>query len=153
MRSMYWSARFALGLALLLGLTVIAALSTPGSASAQQAASATTAKIIIHKAECPATTTNLFASCHDNRLAGVGFTVAGVSRHTDANGVVSWGPSAGSQYIHEFSTVFNTYGKAYVYCKDQTSGVVLFDGRTTTGNIRITTTAGHVTICDWYNLT
>jgi hypothetical protein len=109
-----------------------------------------TSKITIHKAVCPSATANLFASCHDNRLAGVGFTVAGVSRHTDANGVVSWGPSAGTYKIHEFSTDFT--GNAWVYCKDQTSGTVLFDGRTLTGNVTITTVAGHLTICDWYNL-
>jgi hypothetical protein len=137
-----------------MGLTAITALSTLSSASAQQVASVNTAKITLHVIECPATTTTLFASCHDqNRLAGVGFTVSGISRHTDANGVVSWGPSAGSQYIHEFSTVFSQYGVAYVYCTDQTTGAVLFAGKTFTGNIRITTTAGHETICDWYNLT
>jgi hypothetical protein len=149
MRSAHWYLRAAFGLALLLGLMTMGLSSSP--ASAQQAASASTGKITIHKATCPATETHLFANCHDNRVAGVGFTVAGVSRHTDANGVVSWGPRAGTWRIHEFSTDFT--GKAWVYCKDQTSGVVLFDGRTTTGNVTITTVAGHLTICDWYNLT
>jgi hypothetical protein len=49
--------------------------------------------------------------------------------------------------------VFNQYGVAYVYCKDQTDGRVLFDGKTFTGDVFITTTARHVTVCDWYNLT
>jgi hypothetical protein len=149
MRSANWFVRLAFGLALVLGVMAMGMMASP--ASAQQAASASSAKLTIHKAVCPATTTNLFASCHENRLAGVGFTVAGVSRHTDANGVVSWGPTSGTYTIHEFSTDFT--GKAYVFCKDQTTGTVWFDGRTTTGNISIPLAAGHTTICDWYNLT
>jgi hypothetical protein len=153
MRSATWSLRVVVGAMLLLGLMAISTLSAPSSTSAQQAAAAHTAKIIIHKLECPQTTTNLFASCHDNRLAGVPFTVTGVTRQTDANGVVSWGPGAGTKRLREFAAVFNQYGVAYVYCKDQTDGDVLFNGKTFTGDVFITTTAQHVTICDWYNLT
>jgi hypothetical protein len=151
MRSITWNSRLALTMALMFGLFTLSALSAPNPTSAQQAASAATSKITIHKATCPSGTANLFKSCHDKRVAGVGFTVAGVSRHTDANGVVSWGPSAGTWKIHEFSTDFT--GNAWVYCKDLTSGKVLFDGRTTTGNVTITTVAGHNNVCDWYNLT
>jgi hypothetical protein len=150
MRSTHWLPRVLLGVALLFGLTAISALRTPSPANA----SASTAVITLHVIECPATTTTLFASCHDtNRLAGARFSVAGVSRASDTNGVVSWGPSAGTYNIHMFSADFAVYGKAWVYCKDQTSGVVFFDGRTTTGNVSITTVAGDLTICDWYNLT
>jgi len=149
-RSIAMNSRLALTTALMLGLFTVTILSAPTSTSAQQAASASTSKITIHKAVCPSATANLFASCHDNRVAGVGFTVAGVSRHTDANGVVSWGPSAGTWKIHEFSTSFT--GNAWVYCRDLTTNTVLFDGRTTTGNVTITTVAGHQNVCDWYNL-
>src|SRR5262245_43525175 len=133
MESAKRNSRFAFTMAIMFGLLMAGALMNTNLASAQQAASASTSKITIHKATCPSATANLFASCHDKRTAGVGFTVAGVSRHTDANGVATWGPSAGTKKIHEFSTDFT--GNAWVYCKDQTSGVVLFDGRTTTGNV------------------
>jgi hypothetical protein len=150
MRSIHWLPRVMLGVALLLGLTAFSAFRAPSPASAGPNA----AVITLHVIECPATTTTLFATCHDtNRLAGARFSVAGVSRASDASGVVSWGPSAGTYTIHMFSTDFAAYGKAWVYCKDQTSGVVFVDGRTTTGNVSITTVAGDLTICDWYNLT
>jgi hypothetical protein len=150
MRSTHWLLRLTLGTALLFGLMAFSAFRAPSPASAGP----NTAVITLHVITCPETTTTLFTSCHDqNPLAGASFTVADVSRSTDANGVVSWGPSAGTYTIHMFSTDFAAYGKAWVYCKDQTSGVVFFDGRTTTGNVSITTVAGDLTICDWYNLT
>jgi hypothetical protein len=150
MRSAHWSLRFALGMMLTLGLMAFSAFQAPQPASA----AATTAKITLHVIECPATTTNLFATCHDsNRLSGASFTVAGVTRASDGSGVVSWGPSAGSKTITMDAADFAVYGKAWIYCKDQVSGVVQFDGRNTTGSVTIATTAGQLTICDWYNLT
>ena len=150
MRPVHWSTRVAIVAAMVLGLMLTSLVAAP---SHRADAAANTAKITLHVMTCPETTTTLFTSCHDNRLSGASFTVAGVSRTTDANGVVSWGPSAGTYTIHMFSTDFAEFGTAWVYCKDQTSGVVLVDGRTTTGNVSITTVAGHLTICDWYNLT
>jgi hypothetical protein len=142
--------RLALGLALMLGIMTFGAFQAPQQASA----AATTAKITLHVITCPATTTNLFATCHDaNRLAGASFTVTGVTRASDANGVVSWGPSAGSKTITMDAADFAVYGVAWIYCKDQVSGVVQFDGRNTTGSVTIATVAGQLTVCDWYNLT
>jgi len=135
---------------MMLGLMLTSLVAAP---SPRADAAANTAKITLHVLTCPANTTNIFANCHDDRLAGAGFTVAGLSRFSDANGIVSWGPGAGTHKIHMFSTDFANYGAAWVYCKDQVNGDVFFDGRTTTGNVTITTTAGHLTICDWYNLT
>jgi hypothetical protein len=110
------------------------------------------ARIEIHKAVCPSDAANPYAQCHDNRLAGVSFRVAGVWRATDANGVVAWTPGAGTKTITEDATVFAQYGKAYVYCQDITRRVVLFNATTTTGSIQITTVAGTSVVCDWYNL-
>jgi hypothetical protein len=147
MHSAYWPLRLALGLALMVGLLVVSAFQSPAPASAAP----NTAKITLHVIECPAGTANLYASCHDtNRLAGANFTVTGVTRASDANGVVSFGPSAGTRTIRMAAADFS--GNAWVTCKDQVSGAVLFDGRTTTGNVTITTVAGHLTICDWYNI-
>jgi hypothetical protein len=150
MRPVHWSTRIAIVTAMMLGLMLTSLVATP---SQRTDAAASTATITLHVLTCPANTTKIFANCHDNRLAGAGFTVAGVSRFSDANGVVSWGPGAGTHTIHMFSSDFAEFGKAWVYCKDQTSGAVFVDGRTTTGNVSITTVAGHLTICDWYNLT
>jgi hypothetical protein len=150
MRPVHWSTRVAIVTALMLGLMVTSLVAAPSN---RADAAANTATITLHVLTCPGNTTKIFANCHDDRLAGVGFTVAGVSRFSDANGVVSWSPGAGTHTIHMFSTDFAEFGKAWVYCKDQTSGDVFVDGRTTTGNVSITTVAGHLTICDWYNLT
>src|SRR5688572_28273096 len=110
------------------------------------------AKIEIHKSVCPADAANPYAQCHHIRLAGVPFRVAGVWRNTDANGVVIWTPGAGVKTITEDASVFNQYGKAYVYCQDITRRVVLYNATTTTGVISITTVAGTHVVCDWYNL-
>jgi hypothetical protein len=122
-------------------------------APASQALAAHTAKITIHKAVCDSNVSDVFGKCHDNRLSGVWFRVAGVWRQTDQHGVVSWGPGAGTKTIVEDATTFNQYGAAYVYCRDQVDNDVLFDGLRTVNWVRITTTAGHPVVCDWYNLT
>ena len=110
------------------------------------------ARIEIHKAVCPSDAANPFAQCHNNRLAGVSFRVAGVWRATDANGVVAWTPGAGIKTITEDAGVFSLFGKAYVYCQDITRRVVLYNATTTTGSIQITTVAGTSVVCDWYDL-
>jgi hypothetical protein len=117
------------------------------------------ARITIHKAECPANTSgDIFTKCHDNKLEGAKFTVYnptghGTSRYTDADGVTSFGPRAGNNRIVESSGDFNTYGKAYVYCSDQNTDEVLFDGPITVNKVTLQTKPGAVIICDWYNLT
>jgi hypothetical protein len=135
----------------LIGLLVLVPLLLIGAAA--PAGAHHSARIEIHKAVCPSDTANPYAQCHDNRLAGVSFRVAGVWRATDANGVVAWTPGAGTKTIVEDANVFNQYGAAYVYCQDVTRRVVLFSGTTTTGVISITTVAGTNNVCDWYNLT
>jgi hypothetical protein len=111
------------------------------------------ARIEIHKAVCPSDAANPFAQCHDNHLSGVPFKVTGVTRLTNANGVVVWTPGAGTKTIREDATVFARYGAAYVYCSEFPSRRVLFNSTTRTGAVTITTVAGTSVVCDWYNLT
>ena len=133
-----------------MGLLFVVPLLLAGAVSPASANHA--ARIEIHKAVCPSDAANPYAQCHDNRLAGVPFRVAGVWRATDGNGVVAWTPGAGTKTITEDAGVFAQYGKAYVYCQDVTRRVVLYNATTTTGQVTITTVAGTSVVCDWYNL-
>lgn len=115
-----------------------------------------TAKITIHNAACDLETDDPFGECHDHRIRAQ-FNVAGVWRTTNWDGVVSWGPGAGTRKIIEHPEMFDVYGYvgAYVFCSNQVTGAVLWDGLANadgTGAIIITTTAGQPVICDWYNL-
>jgi hypothetical protein len=122
------------------------------------------ARITIHKAECPATTTgDIFAKCHDNRVEGVKFTVYnptghGTNRWTDEDGVATFAPRAGSNRIIETVESFDTYQKAYVYCSDQNTGEVFYDDPVTVkentlqARVAFQTSPGDVIVCDWYNL-
>jgi hypothetical protein len=124
------------------------------SAAAPATASSHYARITIHKAVCSSSTGDLYGKCHDNRLAGVPFYVAGVWRETNSNGVVTWAPGAGTKTIYEDFDAFDDYVGAYVYCSNQVTGAVLWDGLArSNGSVTITTTAGQHVICDWYNLT
>jgi hypothetical protein len=124
------------------------------SSSAPAIATSHYARITIHKAVCDSNTGDLFSNCHDDRLEGVWFYVAGAWRTTDANGVVTWGPGAGTKTIFENIKQFKQYEGAYVYCSNQVTGNVLWDGLARSdGSVTITTTAGQPVICDWYDLT
>ena len=142
------------------GRMFIAALAILGmvlaSSSAPVVASSHYAKITIHNAACDLETDDLFGECHNHRIRGQ-FYVAGVWRTTNWDGVVSWGPGAGTRKIIEHPEMFDVYGYvgAYVYCSNQVTGAVLWDGLADadgTGAIIIKTTAGQPVICDWYNL-
>ncbi len=140
------------------GRMLVAAVAIIGmmlvSSSAPVVAASHTARITIHKAVCDSQTADLFGDCHDDRIEGVWFYVAGVWRPTDANGVVTWGPGAGTKTIYEDIDQFDMYDGAYVYCSNQVTGKVLWDGLArSNGSVTITTTAGQPVVCDWYDLT
>jgi hypothetical protein len=146
MRRVLLSGRMLIGLALILGMLVVG--------SAMPASANHGARITIHKAVCDSNVFDVYGKCHDNRLAGVPFYVAGVWRTTDGNGVVSWEPGAGTRTIYEDFSVYDDYEGAYVFCSNQVTGAVLWDGpAATNGSVTITTTAGQEVICDWYNRT
>ncbi|MGH2560358.1 MAG: hypothetical protein ACRDJH_14950 [Thermomicrobiales bacterium] len=155
MQRILLSARILFGLAMVVGMLMIGS-ATPASASHG-------ARITIHAAVCDSNVSDIYGTCHDNRLGGVPFNVAGVWRETttcmsprtcsDGGGVVSWTPGAGTRTIIQDARVFDRYEGAYVYCSNQVTGAVLFDGPITTNRVTITTTAGQEVICDWYNLT
>jgi hypothetical protein len=140
------------------GRMLIAALAIIGmmlvSSSAPAVATSHYARITIHKAVCDSQTGDLFGQCHEDRVSGAWFYVAGVWRPTNANGVVTWAPGAGTRALYEDVDQFNQYEGAYVYCSNQVTGKVLWDGPArANGSVTITTTAGQPVVCDWYNLT
>jgi hypothetical protein len=116
-----------------------------------------TATITIHKATCPETTTDLFKQCHDDRLAGIHFTIGSARVTTDKNGVATANIPSGTVRITEAETDFNenaTAGAAYVYCSVQPgSSEVLHDAVANHRSVDIKVKDGTTVICDWYNLT
>jgi hypothetical protein len=136
-------------------LVLLAAVAAPGAATSKYA------RITIHKAVCPHDeTSDIFANCHSHRLGGVPFGVTNPTGHTtvratDGNGVASFGPRAGRNVVAEDPAVRNQYVGAYVYCKDQPSRHVFFDGPLTHPHnaVVLHTWGGAQVICDWYDLT
>jgi hypothetical protein len=125
------------------GLLAAGGLGTAGAAS-------TGAYITLHVFECPSGGENLFDACHNwdtNAIGGASFRVAGVVRDTDS-GWAQWKPGAGYRTIAALDFI----SPSYVFCSNQVTGAVLYDGRTTSNVVGITTTAGQEVICDWYLL-
>lgn len=124
---------------------------------AQPASANHGARITIHAAKCEMDVPpeERYAQCHDNRIAGVPFYVAGIWRETDANGVVSWTPGAGMHWIYPDEAYFIPgEDGTHIYCENQVTGDVLWNQPASDWrrSIEITTTAGQEVVCDWYIL-
>lgn len=111
------------------------------------------ATVTLHKATCPANTDDLFGECHDNVLPDILFDVDGQAVTTDEDGHATADVDAGQVTIAEDPDALADYVGAYVYCSEQGTGSVLFDGRADDGDVSITLRDGDEVICDWYNLT
>jgi hypothetical protein len=124
----------------------------------------TVTTITIHKAECPAGYggDNLFADCHDDRVAGVTFEwlvlAPGAPKvvTTDGNGVAvieTSGAALGLQIVEEPPYALADY---VVYCSvDDGAEIVPFNYLDAEVGIIFhadTLTAGEDVICDWYNI-
>ncbi|MGH2534809.1 MAG: hypothetical protein ACRDJW_21325 [Thermomicrobiales bacterium] len=144
MRRALRSVRLLFGLAMVLGM-LISVAATPASAHHG-------ARITIHHAACEPQVQDIFGECHDDRIAGTPFKVAGVWREADGNGVVSWTPGAGTRTIVQDAAAFDAGVGAYVFCSNQVTGAVLFDGPIDQNRVTITTTAGQAVVCDWYTI-
>jgi hypothetical protein len=125
-------------------------------------AEAGSATITIHKATCPTGTDDIFGECHDDGLGGVSFAIDGFevgsgTITTDADGVASAtvleAAATGDITLTEDPDVFADYLGAYVYCSEQGSGEVLYDGSADTGSVTFTASQGDDIVCDWYNIT
>jgi hypothetical protein len=135
--------------AMIAGLMLGASMVRPNEASA-----AGYARITLHVFECGAKGGNLYDQCHNGKhaLEDAAFRVAGVTRYTDAYGHVSWGPGAGYRTIAGYNLSWGYYD-SYVYCSNQVTGAVLYNGLSGGDDyIAITTTAGQQVVCDWYYL-
>jgi hypothetical protein len=141
----------------LLAAALAAALAlTVGFAAAQDAAEESEATLAIHKLECfHGVGPDIFEKCHDNPVSDIGFTVNGAEGTTDDAGHVSFHGPAATITITEDPDDFADYLGAYVYCAEQNSGTVLFDGSATDtgGVVTITVENGDDVICDWYDIT
>lgn len=140
----------------LLTLAMVAGLmlGVAGLSASPAAASKHGAYITLHVFECGAKGGNLYTECHNwkyNALDGAAFYVAGVTRYTDG-GWVQWKPGAGTRPIYGFNLSWGYYD-SYVYCSNQVTGKVLYNGLSGGDDaITITTTAGQEVVCDWYYL-
>jgi len=132
---------------LMLGLTGM-------TASDASAASKRGATITLHVFECGAKGGNLYKECHNfksNGLDDAEFRVAGVYRSTDG-GYVSWRPGAATRPIYGFNLDWGYYD-SYVYCSNQVTGKVLYNGLSGGDDaVTITTVVGQEVVCDWYYL-
>jgi hypothetical protein len=136
---------FAMVAGLMLGVSLMSESAT---------AAGTSARITLHVFECGATSGNLYNECHNfksNGLDGAAFRVAGVTRYT-SGGYVTWGPGAGFHTVRGFNLSWGYYD-SYVYCSNQVTGAVLYDGLSGGDDaVSFTTTARQEVICDWYYL-
>jgi hypothetical protein len=119
----------------------------------------------VHKANCPIDFEgNVYDACHGNVQEGVGFEITGFEMatdhfFTDANGVgttmILENMSVTSDLALSEDEAFMTGYGAYVYCSDQNSDQVLFDGPLPeVGYVYFESlSTSQYVICDWYNLT
>jgi hypothetical protein len=119
---------------------------------AAPASAASYARITLHVNECSHSYSGDIFNCHNNRVSGALFYIAGSAKYTDWNGIATGAPSAGSKSVRVNSTTASWYVNSYVVCTDQYNGNTLYNGLTNGTTIWITTTANHLTICDWYLL-
>jgi hypothetical protein len=121
------------------------------------------ATITIHKATCPhGVGSAIFEECHDNVLGGVSFAIDGfevgsgtITTGDDgvASATVLEAAATGDITVTEDPDVLAGYLGAYVYCAEQNSGTVLYDGSADTGAVTFTASQGDDVVCDWYNIT
>lgn len=112
------------------------------------------AAISIHVAVCPTGVgPDIFNQCHGNSLAGVPFSVAGIAVASGADGVATASVAVGDAVVAEDAATFGAYLGAYVYCSEQRSGAVLYNGSADAGAVSLTANDGDDIICDWYNIT
>ena len=134
-----------------LAILMVALALTVGFAAAPVSA-ASYARITLHVNECPANYTGDIFNCHENRLSDTLFYIAGAPKWTDGHGVATGVPSAGWHTVRVNGTTASSYVGSYVVCTDQYNGDVLYNGLADGTTVWIETTAGHLTICDWYLL-
>jgi hypothetical protein len=110
--------------------------------------------LTIHKSECETGVgSDIFESCHDDTLADVSFWVNGVEWTTGEDGTVSGALTEGVIEITEDEASFDEVLGGYVYCSEQNTGLVLFDGDTQDGTVAFEAFADDDIVCDWYNIT
>jgi hypothetical protein len=148
MRAFKLASQTLMALVLAVGLIGFAGLSHSDAASRG-------ANITLHVFECYSGVGDgdaIFNECHDwdnNALSGYDFTVAGVTRATDG-GYVTWRPSAGTYNIYGYNV--GAYAGAYVFCSNQVTGEVLYDGSADTDVVTVWTSVNQEVVCDWYYL-
>ena len=140
-------------------------ISTIGTGIAAQTDPFGPVPITIHNASCPVDHPgSIYDDCHANGLAGVPFEIRGFEMATqnvvtDENGaataMILENMSVTSDItIIQDSAVFGSFLGAYVYCSDQNSGAVIYDGMASDGGAVYfeTLSTEQYVICDWYNL-
>lgn len=131
---------------------MLVALGLMAGFAAAPASAASYARITLHVNECPANYSGDIFNCHNNRVSDTLFYIAGAPKWTDWNGIATGAPSAGWRSVRVNGTTASWYSGSYVVCTDQYNGNVLYNGLADGTTVWIYTTAGHLTICDWYLL-
>jgi hypothetical protein len=149
MRSIGRLGRGLVALAFVMG--VMAAVAAPSTQAVTKYA-----RVTFHVAECPQNTGDVFGKCHDDRVADFGIWGCSPTgycklKNTDDDGVVFFGPRAGSNRF--FVDSLKGYVGTRPYCSVQNDDAVLIDRRDADGDFTISTHRGDVIICDLYLLT
>lgn len=118
-------------------------------------------QIFIHAAECQSGVGGaIFEKCHGNALGGVTFILsfAGTSVEfvTDTNGVGETIAESGAAVIAVDPSVAADYLGSYVYCSNDLTGEVLFDGDRHGSDgvaIDLPSHESGLVVCDWYFIT
>lgn len=110
------------------------------------------ARITLHVNECPVNYRGDIFDCHNNRVANTLFYIAGAAKWTNTNGIATGAPASGWKSVRVNAVTASHYAGSYVVCTDQVTHKTLYNGLAAGTTVMITTTAGHLTICDWYLL-
>jgi hypothetical protein len=132
-------------------IAVLMASVIAGLGGGNASAGANTARLYVHTLKCSRNVDDLFEDCHNRRVAGFHYTLAGAERESDRNGTVKWGPGGPRTYRVDLNTAdYAAYTGAYVSCEDQTSGIRFFDGAISNPFFILNLQPGHVVFCDVY---
>jgi hypothetical protein len=138
-----------LGRGLLIAVLMASVIAGFGGGSAS--AGADTARLYVHTLKCSRNVDDLFEDCHNRRIAGFHYTLAGAERASDRNGTVKWGPGGPRTYRVDMNPMdYAAYTGGYLSCEDQTIGVRVADGPFSNPFIIINLQPGHVVFCDVY---
>jgi len=117
----------------------------------QANAGANTGRLYIHTLKCNRNVDDLFTDCHNRRIQGIEYTLAGATRVSDRNGTVKWGPGGPRTYrIDTNAAQQANYTGGYMVCTDENTGISFYDGPQNAAFLIINIQPGSYILCDRY---